>query len=76
MDFAVPADHSIKLKECETKDRYLNLARELKKLWNTNVTIISIVIGAFSTVTKWFLKRLEDLEVGGKVETNYFLIAA
>ena len=33
------------------------------------VTIIPIVIGAFSTVTKGLLKRLEDLEVGGRVET-------
>ena len=32
VDFAVPADHRIKLKECEKKDRYLDLARELKKL--------------------------------------------
>ena len=34
VDFAVPADHRIKLKECEKKDKYLDLARELKKLWN------------------------------------------
>ena len=33
------------------------------------VTIILIVIGAFGTVTKRLLKRLEDLEVGGQVET-------
>ena len=32
VDFAVPADHRIKLKECEKKDKYLDLARELKKL--------------------------------------------
>ena len=31
VDFAVSADHSIKLKECEKKDKYLDLARELKK---------------------------------------------
>ena len=31
---------------------YLDLARELKKLWNLLVTIIPIVIGAFGTVTK------------------------
>ena len=30
-DFAVPADHRIKLKECEKMDKYLDLARELKK---------------------------------------------
>ena len=63
--FAVPADHRIKLKECEKKDKYLDLARELKKLWNMKVTIVPIVIGAFGTITKGLLKGLEDLEVGG-----------
>ena len=46
VDFAVPADHRINLKECEKKDKYLNLARELKKLWNMKVTIVPIVVGA------------------------------
>ena len=67
--FAVPVDHRIKLKQCEKKDKYLDLARELKKLWNMKVTIVPIVIGAFGTVTKGLLKGLEDLEVGGRVET-------
>ena len=31
VDFAVLADHRIKLKECEKKDKYLGLAKELKK---------------------------------------------
>ena len=30
VDFAVPADHRIKLKECEKRGKYLDLARELK----------------------------------------------
>ena len=64
VNFAVAADHRIKLKECEKKDKYLDLARELKKLWNMQVTFIPIVIGAFGTVTKGLLKGLEDLEVG------------
>ena len=34
------------------------------------MTIISIVIGAFGKVTKRLLKGLEDLEVGGRVETS------
>ena len=51
------------------RDKYLDLARELKKLWNMKVTIIPIVIGAFGTVTKVLLKGLEDLEVGDRVET-------
>ena len=31
VDFTVPADNRIKLKESEKKDKYLDLARELKK---------------------------------------------
>ena len=31
VDFAVPADHRIKLKESENQDKYLDLARESKK---------------------------------------------
>ncbi len=31
IDFAVPADYRIKLKECKKKDEYLDLAGELKK---------------------------------------------
>ena len=69
VDFPVPVDHSIKLKECEKKDKYLDLAWELKKLLNLKVTIIPIVIGAFGTVCKGLLKGLEDLGVGGCVET-------
>ena len=33
------------------------------------VTIVLIVIGTFGTITKGLLKGLEDLEVGGRVET-------
>ena len=44
-------------------------ARELKKQWNMQVTIIPIVIGAFGIVAKGLLTGLEDLEVGGGVET-------
>ena len=66
MDFAIPANYRIKLKKYKKKDKCLDLARELKKkLWNMKVTIVPIVIGAFDTVTKWLLKSLEHLEVGG-----------
>ena len=32
VDFAVPADHIIRLKECVKRNKYLDLARELKKI--------------------------------------------
>ena len=39
VEFAVPADHRVKLKESE-KEKYLDLARELKKLRNMNVLLV------------------------------------
>ena len=69
IDFADLADHRIKLKEYEKKNKYLDLARELKKPWNMKVMIVPIVIGALGTLTKVLLKGLEDLEAGGRVET-------
>ena len=69
VDFAFLADYRIKLIECENKNKYLDFVKELKKLWNIQVTIIPIVVGAFVTVTKLLLKVLEDLETGGWVET-------
>ena len=68
MDFAVPADYRVKLKESEKRDKIRDLARELKKLWNIKVTVIPIVIGALGTVAKELTQGLEDLEIRGSVE--------
>ena len=61
MDFAVRADHRIKLKESEKSDRYFDLAREFKKktnkLWNMKVTVVPVVIGTLGTVTKGLVPR-------------------
>ena len=67
VDSAILADHRIKLKESEKNEKYP--LENWKKLWNMKVTVIPIVIGAFGTVTKGLLKGLDDLEVGGRVET-------
>ena len=69
MDFAVPMNHRVKLKESEKKDKYLKLARDLKKLWNMKVTIIPHVIGALGTFTNVLIQELEDFEIKRRVET-------
>ena len=51
---------------------YIDRARELKYVWNMQVTIIINVIGAFATVTKGLLKGLKDLEGGD--HPNYYII--
>ena len=54
-DWAISADHRVKLKENEMKVKYLDLPRELKKLWNMKVTEIPIVIGALLQSPKdWY----------------------
>ena len=63
--FAVDADQRLKQKERVEKDKYLDLAMELKKLWNMKMTFISLIIGALDTVTKGLLKGQEDLEIRG-----------
>ena len=76
MDFVVLADHRVKLKESEKKDKYQDLSRELKKLWNMKVTVILIVIGVLRTVTKGLVQGLEDLEIRGMSgdHPNYCII--
>ena len=52
------------MKEGEKRDRYLDLARRLKKPWNEKVTVILIVIGTLGTATKGFKRSLsKELEI-------------
>ena len=51
------------MKESEKKDKNLDLARELEKLWNMKVTVIPIITGTLGTVTKGLVQGLGDLEI-------------
>ena len=62
MDFAVPADHRLKIKENEKRLKYSDLAKELKKQWNMKATVIPIVIGALGMVSKGLIRGLEEDE--------------
>ena len=62
----------VKVKEDEKLDKYLDLARKLKKLEDMKVTVMSIVVDAFRTVSK----NLKKLKMGGRIdiiETTVFL---
>ena len=73
VDFDVPADHRVKLKKNEKKDKFLDLARKLKKLWNVKVTVIPIVFGALDIVIKGLVQGLEDLEIS-RDHPNYCIV--
>ena len=65
MDFVIPADNRVKIKESEKIEKYLDLARGLKKLWNMKVTVISIVVGALGMISKGL-----DLQRTGRIENQ------
>ena len=50
IDFAVSYDSRIELKEKEKIDKYQDLAIELKRLWNTKVTVVPIVFGSLGAI--------------------------
>ena len=66
VDFAVPVDHRLKVKESEKRDKCQDLSRELKILRNMKMTMIVIVICDLSTV---LIQGVEDLEIRGRVQT-------
>ena len=49
------------MKENKKRDKYLDLARELSKLWNMRKSMILIVIGTLEMVPKGLEKRLEEM---------------
>jgi len=59
IDIVVPADARVEEKEREKMDRYQDLARELKRLWNVETKVIPIMVGALGTVPKGLEKNLE-----------------
>ena len=67
MDFAVPADHRVKLKKTKKRDKYQDLARELKK---ETMEYESYGETNCNWCTRYRLAQgLEDLETRGRVET-------
>ena len=67
VDFAVPADHMVKLKLSET--RYPDFTKKLKNLSNMIVMVTLIVIDDVGTV-KWLVHGIEDLKIRGQVDTK------
>ena len=56
--------HRVKNNEREMRDKYFDLARELRKQWNIKMTVIPMVIGALGRDIKDLGRELEELEIG------------
>ena len=69
MEFDIPVDQRVRIREGEKIKKYLDLARELKQLWKRKVTMILIIAGALGTVLKALEREMEQLEIEGLTET-------
>ena len=67
IDFAVPYDTRVDEKEKEKIQKYQDLARELKKLWNKNVKVIPVTVGALGTTPSRLPKRLKEIGINTKI---------
>ncbi|CAH2106948.1 unnamed protein product [Euphydryas editha] len=62
IDVTVPSDYNIGAKEIEKLSKYHLLKTEISRLWNTQTSVIPIIIGATGIVAKSIKKYLEQLD--------------
>ena len=59
VDFTIPADHRLKIKESKNLERIPESCQGVKKiLWIMKVTVIPIKVGALRTIPKKIEKRI------------------
>ena len=63
IDIAVAGDSRVDDKETEKIDKYQDLAREIRKLWKTDVKVVPIVVGGLGTIPKKLQKHLSNLGI-------------
>ena len=51
------------------RDKYLDLAKELKTVRNKKIAVIPVVIGALEKLPKGLERRLKESEISGQIET-------
>ena len=67
IDFVIPYDTRVDDKEVEKIEKYLDLAKELKKVWIMKVTVVPLVVGAPGTPAKALEKRLKTMGIETKI---------
>ena len=63
IDVAIPEDSGVKEKEAERVEKYQNLGRELKRMWEVKTKVVPVVLGALGTVPLRLKGNLKDIGV-------------
>ena len=61
IDIAVPGDSRVASKENEKVQKYQDLVRELRKLWQVKVKVVPVVVGTLGTIPKALEKHLKEI---------------
>ena len=76
IEFSVPWDKNVQLKEEEKVSKYIPLAKEIRKVHRVSTKIVPIVLGSLGTVTtrlKNSLKELEMEKILGSLQTSVLI---
>ena len=62
-NLAIPKDSGVKEKESEKVEKYQNLARELRRMWEVKTKVVPIVLVTLGTVQLRLEANLKDIGV-------------
>ena len=69
VDIAVPGDSIIIHKEKEKVEKYQDLKREIKRIWNfRNVIVVPVIVGALGSITEKLGEWIEKLNISTAIE--------
>ena len=63
IDFAIPGDQNVAIKEQLKIDKYHDLRIELQKVWNVKVVVIPAVIGTLGTMSKKIHHYIKETDI-------------
>ena len=72
--FVVWADHSVKAKKGKRMDKFLDQAREQRKLWNIKMSVVPNVVKTLWIVRNNIEKKFNKLEIRGRPKTLHTTI--
>ena len=61
IEWTVPSDRNIALKEIERKSKYKDLELEIHKMWHKETVVIPVVVGALGTVKKGMVENIKKV---------------
>ena len=75
IDVAISGDRNVIKKEAEKKYKYKDLTIETQRMWNVKTTVIPVIIGTKSTLSKSFRKYVDNIPAHHELRKTTIKIA-